>query len=104
MPERQVNTQPQPIAVDLQSGLPISSIVSPTHAVQIEGDETSKSITLAKGMIIDNRDFVLGYRIAGQSVEAGLLTHRDQQSGYFSLMIEPPAVPDENNITPRSCN
>jgi Ca-activated chloride channel family protein len=30
-----------------------------------------------------------------------LLAYRDQRGGFFSLLLEPPQVPAENEITPR---
>jgi Ca-activated chloride channel family protein len=39
---------------------------------------------------IPNKDFVLRYRVAGERIKSGLLTHRDERGGFFTLMLHPP--------------
>jgi Ca-activated chloride channel homolog len=89
------------IRVNIKSGTKISAVSSPTHELAAEGGEHARSITLAKGRTVDNRDFLLRYQLAGSATQAGVLTHRDERGGYFSLMIEPPAEPEPANIVPR---
>jgi len=96
-----VNADRVSIRVDLASGVPVTDVSSQTHQVTISGNETAKVIGLAEGRTIDNRDFVLRYRLSSTGVQSGLLTHKDSGGGYFSLMIEPPAAPAEADITPR---
>lgn len=89
------------IKVNLQAGVPIGEIKSLTHALNITGEERSRYITLADGRTIDNRDFVLHYRLAGKQTQSGFLASRDERGGFFSLLIEPPAAPESKDITPR---
>lgn len=89
------------IEVALSSGLPIAEAGSTTHALESSGGERSRTFKLARGRTIDNKDFVLRYRLAGAAPQAGLLAHRDARGGFFSLMIEPPAVPKADAIAPR---
>jgi Ca-activated chloride channel family protein len=89
------------IRVNLVSGLDIKAVASATHAVDIDGTKTAKTVTLADGRTIDNKDFVLRYRLAGRMAEAGFLAHRDERGGFFSLLIEPPEAPEAKDITPR---
>jgi Ca-activated chloride channel family protein len=90
------------IAVRLDGGVPVQAVGSATHALdtQVESERVRR-IALASGRTIDNRDFVLRYRLAGAKTAAGLLAHRDGRGGYFSLLLEPPAVPAEADVTPR---
>ena len=89
------------INVDLEAGAVIPHLYSRTHKIQITGDEKKKSITLANGRTIDNRDFVLHYRLAGKDTQPAFLTHSDSDDNYFSLWIEPPANPVSEGITAR---
>ena len=89
------------IRVTVKAGTPVGSVSSPSHALTVEGDEHAKIAALAKGRTIDNRDFVLRYQLAGSTTQAGVLTHRDERGGFFSLLIEPPAAPDAASISPR---
>src|SRR5262245_28832304 len=89
------------IRVNLASGIPIAGVTSTTHALAATGDTKAKTVTLAQGRTVDNRDFVLRYTLSGSAPQAGLLAHRDARGGTFSLLIEPPQAPAEANITPR---
>ncbi len=90
------------LQIDLQSALPIQSVSSRTHRLATRADSATQwHVGLEHGRIIDNRDFVLRYSLAGAANAAGLLVQRDQRGGYFSLLIEPPAAPDDADITPR---
>lgn len=89
------------ISLTLASALPIEDIQSGTHAIAITGDRTHTSIALAKGRAIDNRDFVLRYRLAAAEPQAGVLVHREGGVDTFSLMIEPPAKAEPDAVVPR---
>lgn len=90
------------IAVQLHGGMPIQAVDSQTHKLKIESpDANTRLITLDKGKTIDNHDFVLTYSLAGSAVQAGLLSHSDQRGNFFSLLLEPPAMPTAAQINPR---
>lgn len=90
------------LQVDLDSGLPIRAVTSATHAISAHTESTRHwRIGLQQGRTIDNRDFVLRYQLAGTSADAGLLVRHDARGGFFSLLIEPPAAPEDADITPR---
>lgn len=89
------------IIVALTSGTAIASVTSPTHTLAVTDNEASKSVALQKGRTIDNKDFVLRYELAGDKTQTGFLAHRDDRGGFFSLMIEPPSVPEAKDVMPR---
>jgi Ca-activated chloride channel family protein len=89
------------IRVNIASGVAIGAVSSPTHALTVEGGEHARSATLSKGRTIDNRDFVLRYQLGGEGAQAGVVTHRDQRGGYFSLLVEPPQNAPAADITSR---
>ena len=90
------------IQIHLNGGMPIQQVESRTHQLDIQTSlENQRLIRLAKGRVIDNRDFVLRYRLSGNKNQAGLLAYYGEQQGFFSLLIEPPAIPQANQITPR---
>ena len=91
------------IHVSLDGGMPLRDVRSSTHAVVVnELSSNEATVELEWGRTIDNRDFVLSYRLsADDRSQAGLLAYRDDRGGYFSLLIEPPAVPKAEQIRPR---
>jgi Ca-activated chloride channel family protein len=88
--------------INLNGSVPIQAAASRTHQLSFQAKSRQEwGIRLADGRAIDNRDFVLRYRLAGEKVQAGLLAHHDARGGYFSLMLEPPAMPSAADILPR---
>ena len=90
------------ITVDIDAGLPITELSSKTHAISEEKVSASQRVIhLADGKTIDNKDFVLRYSLNGTKTQAGLLAHHDERGGFFSLQIEPPAMPAVKDIAAR---
>ncbi|MBK8815173.1 MAG: VWA domain-containing protein [Methylococcaceae bacterium] len=90
------------IRVELDGGLPITELSSKTHAISVEKPSINQRIIqLANGKTIDNKDFVLRYKLSGNSTQAGLLAHKDDRGGFFSIQLEPPALPAVKDIAAR---
>ncbi|MGE3936713.1 MAG: VIT and VWA domain-containing protein [Rhodospirillaceae bacterium] len=89
------------VTVNLSSGMPIRNVASATHPLAGDGDDRRRTVTLAGGRTVDNRDFVLRYTLADALPQAGLLTHRDGDGGTFSLLVEPPAEVADADATRR---
>jgi Ca-activated chloride channel family protein len=92
------------IEVRIDGGLPVQNIASRSHrlfAVQLAPHVWS--VELEKNRTIANKHFVLSYQLSGQKTDAGLLAFYDknEQTGYFGLLIEPPATPAAEDIVPR---
>ena len=79
------------LTVNVHTGVNIEHIES-NHLIQIEQQNSGHHrITLATADSIPNRDFVLRYHVAGDTVKSTLMTHRDQHGQYFTMMLYPPA-------------
>jgi len=90
------------IKVSLNGGMPIVLAESPTHALVTDArSESLWNIGLANERIIDNQDFIFRYQLAGETTQVGLLSYRDERGGFFSLLLEPPKVPVESEISQR---
>src|SRR5207249_4164153 len=48
------------------------------------------NIEPGKEIDVNNKYFVLRYRVAGERIKSSLLTQRDERGGYFTLMLYPP--------------
>jgi len=79
------------IDIDLDAGVSIESIDSPTHAVSItRSGEAGARVTLSPLDTIPNRDFVLRWGVAGTHLKTAMLTHSDERGTFFTAMIVPP--------------
>ncbi|MGQ0546992.1 MAG: VIT domain-containing protein, partial [Betaproteobacteria bacterium] len=86
--------EPERVAIDVRidGGMPVHAVESRTHALDARPSSAHVwTAQLAKRRVIDNRDFVLRYRLGGANTAAGLLAYRDARGGFFSLLIEPPS-------------
>lgn len=80
------------LAVDIRAGVAVEHIHSVNHNVNTTGSETDhQQVTLSATDSIPNKDFVLRYRVAGDTVKSALMTHRDEHGQYFTMMLYPPA-------------
>lgn len=82
------------VSVDIDAGVPIESIISPSHAVTIDEVTSDRwRVRLASKDEVPNRDFVLRYRVAGSTPRAGMVVQAeaDGEDGWFTLMLVPPA-------------
>jgi Ca-activated chloride channel homolog len=81
------------IAVEIDAGVEIEELKS-SHAI-VASRETADSakVELAGRTTIPNKDFVLKFRVAGDTIKSNLLAYEDPETlqGYFTLMLYPPA-------------
>ncbi|MEO0991613.1 MAG: VWA domain-containing protein, partial [Pseudomonadota bacterium] len=87
--------------VHVTSGLPLTAFGSRTHSLSVEEEGAVTRASFAEGKELDNRDFILTYRLDGGDVQAAALSHSDDRGGFVSVMIEPPEVPDEAQVAAR---
>ncbi len=98
----QIDPERVGLVVHVNAGMAIANIDSRTHPITTENPENGRAeVRLTSGRTLDNRDFVLRYTLAGMRTQAGLLAYRDARGGFFSLLLEPPQVPVDADITPR---
>ena len=91
------------LKVALKSGIPIKEIESGTHQLDVRKESPERAtINLVKSEKGDsNRDFILGYSLAGNGVESGLMLYKGKDENFFLAMLEPPAAARPEQITPR---
>ena len=91
------------IHVTLSSGVPIASLTSSTHDINIGWNEnTSAEVSLANPAdYAGNRDFILDYKLTGEQINTGLITSQTENENCFMLMIQPPERYEIEEIPPR---
>ncbi|MEP5759956.1 MAG: VIT and VWA domain-containing protein [Litoreibacter sp.] len=85
----------------LAGGVSVSDFGSETHQLSVQSNEKGLTAQFADGKVLDNRDLVIRFSLGGDTLQAASISHKDARGGFVSLMIEPPASPDEMTVTPR---
>lgn len=91
------------ITVNLSTGVPITSLKSKSHAVNISWDDNSRAqVTLANPEdFAGNRDFILDYRLTGEQIQSGLVLTEGADENFFMLTVQPPERYTPSDIPPR---
>jgi Ca-activated chloride channel family protein len=90
------------LAVELDAGMPIQRLESPTHAINVERRNPDRAAVRLRDLAtIPNKDFILRYAVADQQIGDAVLTHADARGGYFTLLLQPPARVAASAITPK---
>lgn len=92
------------LAVTINAGAPIVSMKSVLHDVDIKGTpgQATARVSLRKESEIPNRDFILRYRTATDSVQSAFITQMDQsKGGFFQLVLLPPKAVKPAQIASR---
>ena len=100
----QGNTEPYDfdMNVQIQSGIPIKQIVSPTHKINVNYETPNKGIvSLNEGKGAGTKDYILRYNLEGNTIETGMLLYPGSDENFFLLMAEPPKEVTSTNIPPR---
>jgi Ca-activated chloride channel homolog len=88
------------VTAEIQAGLPVVQINSPSHQLQIEYGEEIQ-VTLAGENTIPNQDFILRYEVAGKQVQSTVLTQADHRGGHFALYLIPALEYQADEIVPK---
>jgi Ca-activated chloride channel family protein len=90
------------IEVDLDAGVPIVAINSETHETEVRQiDKKHAVVRLKDRATIPNKDFVLSYRVAGDSINDAVLAHRSERGGFFTLILQPPQRVAAEDVMPK---
>lgn len=91
------------IDVTVSSAVPITSIASSSHNIDIGWNEnTTAHVTLSDPSdYAGNRDFILDYKLTGNEIGTGLIVNKGKSENVFMLMIQPPERFELAQIPPR---
>lgn len=85
------------LSLNIDAGVSIEEARCLTHVVAAESPEDHVlQVDLAAGDRIPNKDFVFAFKVAGDRMKSGLVTHvrpggNPDGDGYFTFMLYPPA-------------
>ncbi len=93
---------PTGIQVELQAGVPIAQLASPSHEVDLDYSGPHRvRVRVKDETTAGTKDFILRYRLAGDRIETGLLLYPGPEENFFLLMMEPPARVAPKAVLPR---
>lgn len=90
------------IEVTVDAGVPIDSLGSITHEIEVERPDEGRAVVRLKDQTtIPNKDFVLKYDVAGRKIEDAVLAHHSAQGGFFTLILQPPDRVTVEDVMPK---
>jgi Ca-activated chloride channel family protein len=91
------------IAVDLDAGVPLGTVVSPLHPITVDRPTPERArVALVNQREIPNRDFVLRYTVATDTLQSTALVHRSADGdGYLTLVLLPPKRTTAESAAPK---
>jgi Ca-activated chloride channel family protein len=90
------------VTVEIDAGVLIQKVTSPSHKLQIEYLEKGDiQVQLGGGDTIPNKDLILRYQIAGENTQATVLTQADERGGHFAIYCIPALEHNSDEIIPK---
>jgi Ca-activated chloride channel family protein len=90
------------LEIALDAGVPIESIKSTQHEVELEKLTThSAFVRLKNSAVIPNKDFILRYDVSGRRIEDAVITHSSDRGGFFTMILQPPDRVTAEDVTPK---
>ena len=95
------------IDVSIDAGVPIQDLRSKSHEIDVDRTGASSAHVRLRGLAeIPNKDFILKFDVAGKQIADAILTAASPAGskipgGYFTLILQPPARVQAEDITPK---
>lgn len=90
------------LSVKIDAGVPIHHVQSTTHEIAVTNSKGSQAeVHLKQETTIPNKDFILTYAVAGEDIRDAVLTHRNGENGFFTLLLQPPDRVKTDAVTPK---
>ena len=89
------------LTVEIDAGVPIAKVNSPSHPVEIQNNSSSTRITLADRNTIPNKDLILRYRVMDAETQATVLSQKNQKGGHFATYLIPAVKYKSEEIVPK---
>ena len=89
------------VTVEIDVGLAISQVRSPSHQLKIEHLGQIVRIQLAGEDTIPNKDLILRYQVSSQETQSTILTQADDRGGHFAIYLIPALEYSTDEIVPK---
>src|SRR6185436_14127455 len=93
---------PVRLRVEVQAGVPLAELRSPSHAIDIESCGGAPCRAVLRGPVPADKDFVLDWGLApGPAPAAAVITEQKNGRHYGLVMVVPPALERHARAIPR---
>ena len=90
------------LEIELDAGVPIVGVNSESHETEVQQINEKRAVVRLKDRAtIPNKDFLLTYRVAGDTINDAVLTHRSERGGFFTLILQPPQRVAAEDVMPK---
>lgn len=91
------------IAATIKAGMPVKEVSSPSHKIKADFPDPATAVIGLDGKdaAAGKKDFILRYRLAGDSIQSGMLLFEGKKENFFLLMVQPPKRVKAEAIPPR---
>ena len=89
------------VTLDIETGVEIVNLQSPSHQIKVDTQAALTHITLAPNDTLPNKDLIVRYQVAGEATQTSLLTQSDQRGGHFALYMIPAIRYDAAQYIPK---
>ncbi len=89
------------VTVAIEAGVPIQSVQSTSHQIQVQEEGRTVRVQLANEDTIPNKDLILRYQVAGRETQTTVLTQADDRGGHFAVYLIPALTYRSNEIVPK---
>ncbi|MBG1269905.1 VIT domain-containing protein [Nostoc sp. WHI] len=89
------------VTIEIDAGLLISEVRSPSHQLKIEHSGQIVRIELAGEDTIPNKDLILRYQVSGKETQSTVLTQADERGGHFAIYLIPALEYSTDEIVPK---
>jgi|GEM_PF-871292 len=77
------------ITVEIEAGLPVSNVHSPSHQLRVKHERQIVRVQLIGTDTIPNKDLILRYQVARNQTQTTVLTQADERGGHFAIYLIP---------------
>ncbi|MBE9127899.1 MULTISPECIES: VIT domain-containing protein [unclassified Coleofasciculus] len=89
------------VTVEIDAGVEIKDMHSPSHQIQIEREGHRMRVTLSRRDTIPNKDFILRYQVAGDRTQTTVLSEFDERGGHFAVYLIPAIEYNPDQFVPK---
>ena len=90
------------LEIDLDAGVPIAAVNSTSHEIEVQPINEKRAVVKLKDQAtIPNKDFLLTYGVAGDTIKDAVLAHHSDRGGFFTLILQPPQRVQAEDVMPK---